>query len=227
MIEAAHPSASRARWDTAAVLDARARRLYAPLLERVARPLDARGASPGALTLAALLAGLGAAAAAGLALWALALVLWLANRLLDGLDGLVARIRGPTDLGGYLDIVGDVAVYGMFVTGVATAVPDARMACVVLLAVYYLNITALFAYATVAERRRLRHGLDERSVRLVPGLVEGTETALAYVLFCLFPGSAETIAWAFAALVAATVVQRVVLVARVLTSHPTGSSFAS
>lgn len=210
------------------MLDARVRRLYAPPLERVARALEERGASAGALTLAGLLVGLGAAAAAALALWALALALWIANRLLDGLDGLIARLRGPTELGGYLDIVGDVAVYGAFVAGVATAVPDARVACAVLLAAYYLNITALFAYATVAERRRLRHGLDERSVRLVPGLVEGTETAFAYVLFCLLPGSAETIAWAFAALVLATVMQRVLLATRTLSEpHPTGSRCAS
>ena len=37
--------------------------------------------------------------------WALACC--LANRLLDGLDGAVARIRGPTDFGGYADIVAD------------------------------------------------------------------------------------------------------------------------
>lgn len=198
------------------MLDARVRSLAAPLLRRVADPLGARGVTPDAVTLAGFAAGAGAAVAAGFAVWPLALALWLVNRLLDGLDGAVARLGRATELGGYLDIVGDVAVYGAFVAGVAIAVPEARIACAVLLAVYYLNATALFAYAAVAERRRLRHGLDERSVRLVPGLAEGTETAVAYVLFCLFPGSAAAIAWVFAGVVGVTVVQRVLLAARTL-----------
>lgn len=41
----------------------------------------------------------------------LGLGLILANRLSDGLDGAVARVRGPTDLGGYLDIVYDFLLY--------------------------------------------------------------------------------------------------------------------
>ena len=67
----------------------------------------------------------GACVAAGLAAWPAALGLWLANRALDDLDGAVARRRGATDLGGFLDFV----AYGGFVVGVAMAVPDARVAC--------------------------------------------------------------------------------------------------
>src|SRR5260370_934166 len=48
-------------------------------------------------------AGAGACAATALRAWPAALGLWLANRLLDGLDGPVARAGTPTDPGGLSD----------------------------------------------------------------------------------------------------------------------------
>ena len=41
-----------------------------------------------------------------------ALLLFILNRLFDGLDGAVARATRRTDRGGFLDIVFDFAVYG-------------------------------------------------------------------------------------------------------------------
>ena len=190
--------------------------LDVPVRRRLARPLDAtarrvaaRGVGPGAVTAFALLVGAGACVAAALAAWPAALVLWLVNRTLDGIDGAVARISGgATDLGGFLDFVADFVVYGGFVVGVAIAVPDARVACAALLAAYLLNNVALLSFASLVEKRRLAFG-DERSLRFTPGLTEGTETVLAYVAFCLFPGRAEVVAWTFAAMVLFTVGQRV------------------
>jgi hypothetical protein len=101
------------------------------------------------------------------------------------------------------------------VVGVAIALPDARLACAVLLLTYYVNGTALLALASLAERRRLERP-DERSIRFVGGLAEGTETIVAHSLFCLLPAAAAVIAWTFAAAVAATVAWRVWLAVRVL-----------
>jgi len=122
----------------------------------------------------------------------------------------VARQRRATDLGGFLDIVSDFTVYGGFVLGVAIARPPARLACVALLVAYYVSGTALLTLSSLAERRS-KTSRDERSVRFVGGLAEGTETVLVYILFCLFPGDAEWIAWAFAAAVAITAGQRVAM----------------
>ena len=96
-------------------------------------------------------------------------------------------------------------------SGVAVAVPDARIACCALLASYLLNNVAQLSFASLVEKRRLPYG-DERSLRLTPGLTEGTETVLAYVAFCLFPGSCrQVVAWVFAAMVLFTTGQRVAL----------------
>lgn len=197
------------------MLDAPVRRALAPTLDRAARWLAAWGVRAGALTTAGWLAGVGACAAAALRLWPLALALWLGNRLLDGLDGPVARLGSPTDRGGFLDIVADFSVYGGFVVGVAIGVPAARLACVVLLAAYYVSGTALLALSSLTERRALPGG-DDRSLRFAGGLAEGTETVVVYVLFCLLPQQAAGIAWGFAAAVGITAVQRVVVASRVL-----------
>ncbi|MBS1679672.1 MAG: CDP-alcohol phosphatidyltransferase family protein [Actinobacteria bacterium] len=197
------------------MLDQVTRARLAPTLDRGAEVLDRLGVRAGALTAAGLVVGVGACVAAAAGLWFLALVLWLANRTLDGLDGPVARLSGASELGGMLDFVADFVVYSGFVVGVAIAEPGARLACVVLLATYLVNNVALLSFSSVVERLGLGLG-DVRSLRLTTGVAEGTETIVAYVLFCLFPEAAAGIAWAFAALVAVTAVQRVVSAARIL-----------
>ena len=203
------------------MLDAELRAWVGPALDRGARRLGALGVSPESLTAVGLLVGVGACAAAAGRLWALALGLWLANRLLDGLDGPLARRRGATELGGLLDFVADFVVYAGFVVAVAIAHGSARLACVVLLASYLVNIVALLSFSSLVERLGLEFG-DERSLRLTTGLAEGAETIVAYVLFCVIPSASQTIAWTFAAVVAVTAGQRVLAAMTVLNGMPSG-----
>ncbi len=197
------------------MLDSALRAQLAPSLDRVAGRLEEAGVRPAAVTGVGLVVGIGACLAAALAVWPVALAAWLVNRALDGLDGPLARRRGATDFGGVLDFVADFVVYGGFVVAVAIAVPDARVACAALLAAYLLNNVAQLSFASLVEKRRLDFG-DERSLRLTPGLTEGTETILAYVAFCAFPGDARWVAWIFTAMVLFTVGQRLVTARRVL-----------
>lgn len=197
------------------MLDAALRPRLQPVVALAATRLARRGVAPGALTATAFALGAGACVAAAREAWLVALALWLASRLADGLDGAVARLGAPTDLGGFLDLVGDFAVYGGFVVAVGIARPDARLACLALLGTCYVSGTAFLALSSLAERRRVALG-DERSLRFVGGLAEGAETIVAYAAICLVPDHATTIAWAFAALVAITAVQRIVLAVRVL-----------
>lgn len=193
------------------MLDARLRRLLAPVLDAAATRLDHAGIAPLALTGAGWLAGIGACVAVATGCWVLGLVLWLLNRVLDGLDGPVARRRGASDLGGFLDIVADFSIYAGFVVAVAIAEPSARLACVALLCAYYVSGTAFLALSSLVEKRGVdtRGGDDGRSLRFVGGLAEGTETVAVYVLFCLSPEHAALIAWCFTVAVAITAVQRI------------------
>lgn len=207
------------------MLDQVLRARLGPSLDRAAARLSSLGISPGTLTAGGLLVGLGACVSAATGSWGAALGLWLLNRLLDGLDGPVARRREATELGGLLDFVADFVVYSGFVVGIAIARPDARLACVVLLATYLVNNVALLSFSSVIERRALPLG-DERSLRLLPGVAEGTETIVVYVLFCLLPEASDVIAWVFAGLVAITAAQRVAQAVRTLNTRASSSAQA-
>ena len=114
-----------------------------------------------------------------------------------------------------MDIVADFSIYAGILLGLAIAVPAARLACVALLTAYYISGTAFLALSSLAERRRQRLG-DERSLRFVGGLAEGTETIAVYLLLFLLPRHAVVIIWAFTAAVAITAAQRIVTGLRLL-----------
>ncbi len=196
------------------MLDAPVRRALAPGLDAAAAGLDRLGVRPLALTGLGWVVGLAACLAVATSHWTTALVLWLANRVLDGLDGPLARRRGATDLGGYLDLLADFSVYGGFVVAVGVAVPEARVAALVLLLTYYVSGTAFLTLAPLLQKRGARG--DGRSVLFVGGLAEGTETVLAYAVLCLLPEHAATVLWVFAVMVGLTALQRIGLGVRSL-----------
>ena len=132
------------------------------------------------------MASLAAAAIAGQ--WYLAgLVLILASRIGDGLDGAVAKISGKTDLGGYLDIVLDFLVYGAVPIGFVLADPAANaVAGAVLLFSFYVNGASFLAYAAIAEKRKLTTAVrGPKSLFFTTGLAEATETIAVFCAFCL------------------------------------------
>jgi phosphatidylglycerophosphate synthase len=170
--------------------------------------------SPLALTLLGLLVGLGAAVAAAHAMWRLALAAWLLNRLIDGVDGVVARQRNrQTELGGYLDIVCDFAVYAAMPLGMALAL-DARaawLASTVLLASWFVNAASWMYLAAVLEKRGAGAAArgEFTSVTMPRGLVAGTETVVFLALFVILPSQYVPLAWLMAAGVAIGITQRI------------------
>ncbi len=154
------------------MLDRAIRRRLAPAFDAVAAGLGQRGLQAGLLTGLGLLVGVAACVCAALAWWPPALVLWLLNRLLDGLDGPLARRSKPTALGGLLDFSADFVIYSGFVVAIAIARPPAQLACVALLATYLVNNVVLLSFSSIVERLHIHHG-DERSLRFTTGLRRG------------------------------------------------------
>ncbi len=198
------------------MLDGWARTRIDPFLDRLGGRLAVAGVSANLITLASCGVGLLAALAiAGGYFW-LGLVLILASRLGDGLDGAVAKIAGKTDLGGYLDIVLDFVFYGAIPLGfvlfdpVTNAVPGA-----VLLLSFYVNGSSFLAYAAVAEKRNMKTSArGSKSLFFTTGLAEATETIAVFVFFCLFPSWFPQIAYIFAAVCLYTALSRIVLAVR-------------
>jgi phosphatidylglycerophosphate synthase len=160
--------------------------------------------------------GLGAAAAIAEGCFIVGLLLVLASRFGDALDGAVARINGRTDFGGYLDIVLDFAFYGAVPMGFALADPAANaVAGAALILAFYVNGASFLAYAVIAERRKLETAArGPKSLYFTTGLAEATETIAAFALACLVPTWFPAIAWIFAAMTLYTALARLVLAAR-------------
>ena len=189
----------------------------APLNES-GRWLASRGASANAVTLVGLGFGL---AAAGL-VWAgwsglVVAVFLLGGRLADGLDGAVARARGKTDFGGYLDIVCDFIFYGALPLAFVLRDPGANgVAGAFLLFSFYVNAATFLGFAVLAEKRGLEtRSRGEKSLYFTAGLMEGTETILCFLILVLWPALFVPLAWAFGALCLVTAGARLILARRV------------
>ena len=187
-------------------------RLHHPL-DRVAEAMAMRGVSPNALTGLGFAVGVGSCVAIVVDRWWLALGLWLMNRVIDGLDGSVARRVGPTRLGGFLDIMADFTIYGGMVVAIGIAVPDARVAALVVFRGYYLNGAAFLAWSSLVAEKTLSdegtdHEGDERSLNFPAGLAEGFETILAMSIILALPGFTAPLLWVWAAIVGISIIQR-------------------
>lgn len=120
--------------------------------------------------------------------YSLALIFICANRLLDGLDGAVARYTGLTDFGGFLDIVSDFIIYSGVVFAFGLANPHNLFGAVFLIFSFIGPISSFLAYATIAAKRQIRSSQrGKKSFYYLGGICEGTETAIVLILFCVFP----------------------------------------
>ena len=191
------------------MFDAKLRPLIDPPLNRLGSALARRGVTANAITFLGLALGLAGAAAISGGYFGAGLGLILANRLLDGLDGAVARANGPTVLGGYFDIVADFAFYVSVPLGFGLVDPANTQAALVLVASFVLTGVSFLAYAVIAAERGARtdaHG--RKSFFYSTGLAEGGETIAVFIAFALFPAWFVPLAYAYAGLCVLTVFQR-------------------
>lgn len=191
------------------MFDAKLRPLIDPPLNHVGRSLARLGIGANTVTLIGAAIGLAAGVAIANGLFWTGLGLIIANRLLDGLDGAIARATGPSDFGGYLDIVADFAFYVAVPVGFGFAAADNLPAALVLVAAFTLTGISFLSFAVIAAKRGLEttaHG--QKSFFYNTGLAEGTETIMAFALMCVFPATFPVIAVVYAALCVVTVIQR-------------------
>ena len=201
------------------MLDPLLRRLIDPPLERAAVWLARCGVTANQATLTGLAVGLTTVPLLAGGYYTTALVVVLLNRLLDGVDGAIARQGQLTPLGGYLDIVCDIAFYAAVPLGFALAAPGNAVWAAVLLASFMCTGASFLGRAIMAAERHEDDGgaRGQKSFFHSAGLIEGTETVLAFVLFCLFPAAFPWLAGIVALLCFWTAAQRVLDASRI---HP-------
>lgn len=186
-----------------------------PSLNRAGRMLAAAGVSANAVTLGGFVIGLAAIPAIASGYFLVGLALLLANRLSDGLDGAVARVRGPTDLGGYLDIVCDFILYSGWAFAFALADLAHAIPAAFLMLSFMGTGVSFLAYAIFAAKRGITTEISgSKSLYYLGGLTEGTETIMIFMAFCLAPQYFAIMAYAFAAACWVTTISRILAAAR-------------
>lgn len=123
------------------------------------------------------------------------------NRFMDGLDGGIARVRGVSDFGGYLDIICDFVIYALIPFAFGYLHPHTTLAISFLIASYIAAAGSFLAYAIMAQKHNHQTTLQgKKSFYYLSGISEGTETFLVMVLMCLFQDHIIYIAYGYGVL---------------------------
>jgi len=191
------------------MFDDAVRARFARAAQPLARRCVAAGVTPGVITGAGVIAGLLAAGAVASGAPLVALLLWIVNRIADGLDGVVARHAGTASpLGGFWDITLDMTAYSSMVIGFAVAHPEHGVLWSVVLMGYILAITTTLALSAAAEQLSRTVAAGNRTFQFTRGVAESGETTVVYVLWLLWPSLIAPVGWAWCVILAASAIQR-------------------
>lgn len=138
-------------------------------------------------------------------------MLWMLNRIFDGLDGTVARVQDlQSDLGGYLDILSDFLVYALIPAALVWANPTTPniWGIIGLISIFYLNGASWMYLSALLEKRKLSNLNKKTSVDMPSGLIGGAETILFFSAFILLNQWLAVLFWIMSVMVVITIGQR-------------------
>ena len=183
-----------------------------PLLTPVVMLMHKRGITADQLTVVGFLVGLLALPLLAFGMWYGALVAIALNRILDGLDGALARYANQSSsAGGFLDITLDFLFYAAIPLGFILANPEQNaIAGSLLLATFIGTGSSFLAFAIAAEKFKLeKPQFKYKSFYYLNGLTEGTETIALFIAFCIWPQHFAVMASIFAIACGITIFTRI------------------
>ena len=170
------------------MFDAQLRPLIDRLLNPIGRGLVALGMTANQVTMIGAAFGLIAAGCVAAGLFYPALWFVIANRVIDGLDGAVARASRSSDFGGYLDIVSDFIFYSAIPLAFAVARPETALAAAFLIFSFIGTATSFLGFAILAEKHQVTtQTCGKKAFYYLGGLTEGTETILLFLAMLVWP----------------------------------------
>ena len=158
------------------MLDAPVRRLFASPLDPLAAGVARAGIRATTITLFGFLMGLCGVAFIVNEQFAPGLLFLALNRVCDVLDGMVARVRGPTAVGGFLDATLDIIVYAMIPFAFALSRQQDALAATFLLVGIVVAAVPVLAIRIFSPAKNWGNDFV---------LVGHTENFFAVVLLCL------------------------------------------
>jgi len=158
-----------------------------------------------------------------------ALIFWAFNRVLDGLDGAVARRQGnDSEFRTFLDILGNILVYSTIPIGCGLAVSSSDdlkqpftvlapsnspwLSIAVLEAMFHIYNFVLFYAAAVIEKHRQagkNRTKELTDVAMKPPLIQSFESGVIFTLMLAWPRRIEALCWAMVLLVVVGTIHRV------------------
>jgi phosphatidylglycerophosphate synthase len=183
-----------------------------PLLTPIVVLVHKRGITADQLTVAGFLIGLLAVPLLAFECWYSALLAIVLNRILDGLDGALARhANQSSSAGGFLDITLDFLFYAAIPLGFIIANPEQNaLAGALLLAAFIGTGSSFLAFAIAAEKFKLeKPQFKYKSFYYLNGLTEGTETITLFIAFCIWPQHFASLSTLFAIACAVTIFTRI------------------
>jgi phosphatidylglycerophosphate synthase len=170
------------------MLDAKLRQVIDPPMTAVAGLLTRAPITANQVTILGFVVGLTTIPLLATQHYLLAALAILINRLFDGLDGAIARQRGISDAGGYLDIVLDFIFYSAVVFGFALGHPSQAVYASFLIFSFIGTGASFLAFAVFAAKHKLStQARGKKSIYYLGGLSEGFETIVALLLICIAP----------------------------------------
>ena len=142
------------------------------------------------------------------------------NRLCDGLDGAVARLLGPTDIGAIYDITLDFVFYSLFpIAFIFVDIKNSYAICFLLLSFVSTQTTFLASAWFIEKNKILVSTRQKKSFFYIGGITEGFETIICFILMLFFYESVELIAYIFGILCWITSISRVIFIKKLLGSY--------
>ena len=194
------------------MLDALITPVIKPLLRPLIYTLDKVGATADRLTVIGFAIGLIAVPLIITEHFSAALVFIVLNRVIDGLDGELARYqKRSSSAGGYLDIALDFLFYASIPLAFGLANPALWAVPAMVLLVSFIGTGSSFlAFAIAAEKFQInRPQFENKSFYYMQGLTEGAETIAFFIAFCLWPQWFTELAYIFAGACSITIIIRI------------------
>lgn len=170
------------------MFDATLRKKVDPLLDLCGKYLHRQGITANQVTIFGFCVGLLCFPSITFKEFNLALFFFFINRLCDGLDGSIAKIGKKSTIGGYLDILCDFIFYASFVLSFYFV--DSNNAFYVSLLLFsFVGTSTAFLCSALLEKemKELKSNFANKSFFYQTGFMEGFETIIFFILFCLFP----------------------------------------
>ena len=192
------------------MFDAQLRPLIDRLLNPIGRGLVTLGVTANQVTMIGAAFGMIAAGFVAAGLFYPALWFVIANRVIDGLDGAVARASRSSDFGGYLDIVSDFIFYSAIPLAFAVAQPETALAAAFLIFSFIGTATSFLGFAILAEKHHVTTQIrGKKAFYYLGGFTEGTETILLFLAMLIWPDYFNVMAIIFGILCWATTGTRI------------------